>query len=403
LITSIKQYSPQVLILWVTYFLWSTVQGFVWPFLNLYIYQTSQGDIILTALITAIPSFATIFSVSFWGYCIDRFSNNKFFALLGLFSAALVYFLGIFITDAFLFFILYSIMSFFFNAFIPASQSYASLQGGQSGQSFGNLFAFASMGWFFGVIVSGVLFDILGMIILFQIAFVVLIIAGILSMKGYKREKRGVFTKSSKNNTSSWITIIKNPVILSICIVGFFYYLFATIANAYFSIYVKEIGGSSFIVGSALAVTTLLGTIMLPYFGRWSEKFGRKPFIIFSIGGLGVVGVIAYLIPHPVVVGYVWGGIPFYPGILTGAFAMISDASSKQDRGKAMGLFNGITYFGQALGPLVGALIIIQFNMGTIFLVAGILELFLVIYVIFFLKESEKFSSEKEERVFSRN
>lgn len=386
-----KTFLP-VLILWVTYFAWSVTQGFVWPFLNLYVYKVSQGDVLLTALITAVPAFITIFSVSFWGWCIDKLRNNRFFAALGLFSAVLLYFLGTLISDAFLFFFTYSLLSFFMNAYIPASQSYASFQSKLFGQSFGNLFASASIGWALGTIFSGVFYDLLGMIFLFQLAIIVLVIAGTLSLFGFGREKITNINDSTLIAPSNWKTILINPVIITICFVGGFYYLFSSIAMAYFSIYVTEVlGGGSFIVGSAFALGSLAGAGLVTYFGRLSEKLERrKPFIIYSVGGLGLAGVISYLIPNPLVVGYVWGAIPFYPGILTGAYAMLADSCREADRGKAMGLYNAFGYLGQVIGPIVGAGIVLTLGMRTNFLITGLLELVLLLFIIFFVKESKK-------------
>ncbi|MFX0090405.1 MAG: MFS transporter [Candidatus Hodarchaeota archaeon] len=380
----------QIFILWATYFLWSVTQGFVWPFLNLYIYQTSQGDIILTALITAVPSFITIFSVGFWGWCIDKLKNNTFFAMLGLFSAALLYFLGTLITDAFLFFFTYSALSFFINAYVPASQSYTSFQSERSGQSFGNLFAVASIGWFLGTITSGMFYDLLGMVFLFKLGLIVLFIGGILSIFGFRRGKIDSYNSVEEILPSSWNAILRNRVIVIICLVGGVYQLLSSIVTAYFSIYIQEIGGGSFIVGSALALASLTGTGLVALFGRLSEKWGvRKPFIIYSVGGLFVASIICYLLPHPLVVGYIWGGIPFYPGLLTGAYAMLADGSKESDRGKAVGFFNALSNLGLVIGPFCGAWIIIELGMRTNFLVVGFLELVLLIFVIFFVKESK--------------
>ncbi|MFX1536958.1 MAG: MFS transporter [Promethearchaeota archaeon] len=388
---TLSRISYQVLILWITSFFWYITQGFVLPFLGLYIYQASQGDIVLTALITAIPSFITILSVSFWGWCIDKLRNNRIFAVLGLFSAAFLYFLGILVNDAFLFFFTYSALSFFMNAFIPASQSYASLQSKMLDRAFGNLWAFGSLGWFFGAIISGLFYDFVGMVVIFQFALVLLILAGILSIFGFKREKTSNYIESEQIAVPSWKTVLTNPIIVAICLIGVFHYLFINIAGAYFSVYITEVlGGGSFIVGTSLAIGTLLGTFLLPLFGRLSEAYGRKPFILFTVGGAGLAGSICYLIPNPIVVAVMWGSLPLYTGLLTGGYAMLADASQENDRGKAMGLFNAVAYLGVGIGPMVGAWIILALDMRITFLVSGLLELVLFLVIIFFVKETRR-------------
>ncbi|MFX0061064.1 MAG: MFS transporter [Candidatus Hermodarchaeota archaeon] len=383
--------SHQVLILWITSFFWYITQGFVWPFLGLYIYQASQGDIVLTALITAVPSFITILSVSFWGWAVDKLRNNRIFVLLGLFSAAFLYFLGILVNDAFLFFVTFSALSFFMNAFIPASQSYASLQSKMLDRSFGNLWAFASLGWFFGAIISGVFYDFVGMVIIFQFALILLMLAGILSIFGFKREKISNTIESEQITISNWRTVLTNPIIVTICLIGVLHYLFLNIAGAYFSVYItEELGGTSILVGTSVAIGTLLGTFLLPFFGRLSENYGRKPFILFTVGGLGLAGIICYLMPHPIVVAVLWGSLPFYTGLITGGYAMVADASQENDRGKTMGLFNAVAYLGTGIGPIIGAWIILALDMRTSYLISGIFELGLFLVIIFFVKETKR-------------
>ncbi|MFX1255969.1 MAG: MFS transporter [Promethearchaeota archaeon] len=385
-----NQKSVQIPILWITYFLWSVSQGFVGPFLNLYIYQASQGDLLLVALITSIPAFSTIISVSFWGWTIDKLNNNKVFAALGLFSAASLYLMGTIITDAFQFFIVFSVLSFFINAYLPASQSYASFQGSRSGQSFANLFAFASIGWFSGAIISGVFYDLLGMLILFQFAFGVLVLAGALSIFGFKRDNNPVLDDFKSETSSSWKKVLSNPVILLICSINGLHNLFAAIVGPYFSIYVKNLGGASYIIGFAVALGTLLGTILLPFFGRLTERLGRrKPFIIYSVGGLTSSAIICFLIPNPLVISFFWAGVPFYPGMLTGAYAMLTDACTERNRGKAVGLYNALAYLGIGIGPFVGAWIVIRWNIATNYLIVGILEFILLLFVILFVKETK--------------
>ncbi|MFX0093546.1 MAG: MFS transporter [Candidatus Hodarchaeota archaeon] len=382
--------SFQISVLWGTYFLWSITQGFVGPFLNLYIYQTSQGDIFLIALITSFPAFNAILAVGFWGWAVDKFNNNRIFATLGLSSAAFLYFLGTVVTDAFQFFVLYSVLSFFTNSFVPASQSYASLQGGRSGQSFGNLFAFASIGWFSGAITSGILYDLLGMAVLFQLSCGALLFAVFLSFFGFKR---GDIDGSDKGDLtpSSWRYVFLNPIIFVICVTNGFHNLFAAISGTYFSVYVTELGGASFIIGLMVALGTLLGTLLLPCFGKLTERLGRrKPFIIYTIGGLTFSAIICFLIPQPFIVSFVWAGIPFYPGMLTGAYAMLTDACKEVDRGKAVGLFNALGNLGIVIGPFIGAWIILIWDIRSSFLIVGILEFFLLLYVILFIKEPKK-------------
>lgn len=102
----------------------------------------------------------------------------------------------------------------------------------------------------------------------------------------------------------------------------------------------------------------LASTAPVPFFGKLSDIYGRKPMlliglVVFSIGSMlaGVSGSMAQLIAFRAVQG-LGGGL-----IMASAFSSIGDFFSPQDRGRWMGLFSGIFAFASVVGPLAGGVL----------------------------------------------
>ncbi|MHA2244382.1 MAG: MFS transporter, partial [Candidatus Hodarchaeales archaeon] len=148
--------------------IWTIPWGLVQPFISPYFFDLSKGDYFLTGLLNGLPFVSMIFSVFIFGWIVDKF-GSKTMMLTG-FLIFLVYFLTlIVITDPLLFFIDYVVFNGLLACFSPAVLKYASLT--DKKDIFGSLVASTSLGFFFGTIVSGVLYEPLGMNILFLLSF----------------------------------------------------------------------------------------------------------------------------------------------------------------------------------------------------------------------------------------
>lgn len=165
--------------------------------------------------------------------------------------------------------------------------------------------------------------------------------------------------------------------------------LFATLFLAVFSItlgvglvvpllpvYAHELGATGLYIAFMFGAFSISRTAFLPYFGKISDRKGRKPFI--------TSGLLAYFL---VSIAYIFSKslnlfimIRFFQGIASAmilpvALAYIGDITPKGREGFIMGLFNVSIYGGLSVGPVVGGMAKDSFGIQISFLSMGLISL----------------------------
>jgi DHA1 family tetracycline resistance protein-like MFS transporter len=121
-------------------------------------------------------------------------------------------------------------------------------------------------------------------------------------------------------------------------------------------LYARSMGASGFEVGLLLAVYSLAQMIVSPWWGRLSDRIGRRPLVIIGAAGC-CVGFVALGLADALIVVFVaraWLG-SFGIGMAT-AQAWVADNVPGADRGRTMALISAASAFGFTLGPALGAL-----------------------------------------------
>jgi DHA1 family tetracycline resistance protein-like MFS transporter len=149
---------------------------------------------------------------------------------------------------------------------------------------------------------------------------------------------------------------------------------------------------SPFQVGLLMAVYSLTQFVAAPFWGRLSDRIGRRPVLLFSLAG----AVLAYL----------WLGVAeelwalfaaravggFMAGNISAAFAYVADITTRETRAKGMGMIGAAFALGFTIGPAIGGILAgsdphnADFQ-SPAFAAAG-LSAFALILGIFTLKES---------------
>lgn len=121
-------------------------------------------------------------------------------------------------------------------------------------------------------------------------------------------------------------------------------------------LYAKMFGASGFEVGLLLAVYSAMQMLASTWWGRWSDRIGRRPVIVASSAGACVAFVILGAAPSLAVV-FVGRALLGSVGMgMATAQALVADTTPPEDRGRAMGRIGAFGGLGFVLGPAIGAL-----------------------------------------------
>lgn len=141
-------------------------------------------------------------------------------------------------------------------------------------------------------------------------------------------------------------------------------------------VYAHSLGASGLYIGLIFGSFSLSRTFFLPYFGRKSDKSGRKHLIVAGLAGYTLISI-AFIFSGSVETLIV---IRFFQGIASSMMmpviqAYVGDITPKGREGFTMGFFNMSLFMGLSLGPLMGGGIKESFGLEAAFVCMGGLSL----------------------------
>ena len=156
-------------------------------------------------------------------------------------------------------------------------------------------------------------------------------------------------------------------------------------------VYAHDLGAGGLAIGFIFGSFALSRTFFLPYFGRLSDRKGRKRLIViglFSYACLSLAFMLAQNVTALV-------AIRFFQGIASSMMmpaiqAYVGDITPQGREGFTMGFFNMSIFFGLSLGPVLGGSIKDYWGLNASFLSMGILSLVGFFLSIFFLPPSHE-------------
>ena len=163
-------------------------------------------------------------------------------------------------------------------------------------------------------------------------------------------------------------------------------------------VYAHELGAGGLAIGFIFGSFALSRTFFLPYFGRLSDRKGRKRLIVtglFSYACLSLAFMLAQNVTSLV-------AIRFFQGIASSMMmpaiqAYVGDITPRGREGFTMGFFNMSIFFGLSLGPVLGGSIKDVWGLGASFLSMGLLSLVGFLLSLSFLPPS------REEKVMQKH
>jgi EmrB/QacA subfamily drug resistance transporter len=179
-----------------------------------------------------------------------------------------------------------------------------------------------------------------------------------------------------------WILAI---LCLSLLIVG----IDGTIVNVALPSFVRELGASSSQLQWIVDAYTLVFASFLLLAGNTGDRHGRKPtlmvgLLIFGAGSLAsaLAGTANVLIGTRAIQGF---GAAF---IMPSTLSILTNVFPADERGRAIGIWAGISGLGVAIGPITGGYLLENFWWGSIFLINVPIIIVAVIGTVFIVPNS---------------
>src|SRR5690349_14849728 len=121
--------------------------------------------------------------------------------------------------------------------------------------------------------------------------------------------------------------------------------------------YAETFGASPAVIGLLFAVFSIAQLIAAPALGDWSDRYGRRPVLIFSLLGT-VVSFVMLAVAHSLTMLFLARIVDgLSGGNISTARAYVADVTEPKDRARAYGLIGAAFGLGFILGPaLSGAL-----------------------------------------------
>ncbi len=106
-----------------------------------------------------------------------------------------------------------------------------------------------------------------------------------------------------------------------------------------------------------MAVYSATQFITAPFWGRWSDRYGRRPILLISLAG--TVATYVWMALASDLASLFWaralGGV--MAGSISASFAYAADITTEENRAKGMGLIGAAFGLGFIAGPAIGGLL----------------------------------------------
>lgn len=160
--------------------------------------------------------------------------------------------------------------------------------------------------------------------------------------------------------------------------------------------YAKSYGATKSQIGMMMGLFSIVRIFSSPLGGRLADKVGRKPLMV---GGMALYTIVMFLFGTADSVPEVFlyrGAQGFASGLIWPVtYAYVGDIVKESKRGKAMGLYSMSFASGNAVGPILGGVIAVNFNYSLAFYFTSLLALISAILLFVGIKESYERASTK--------
>ena len=136
----------------------------------------------------------------------------------------------------------------------------------------------------------------------------------------------------------------------------------------------RQAGLTEIQVAGILTLSALIYALMIPQWGRWANRFGRKRVMVFSLMAMGITNMAFLFALEAALAGMLTGLTMFFtlvfvriwfgllaPGLQPASMAAMTDATTPATRAAGLGMLSAAMSIGSILGP-AGATVLAPFG-----------------------------------------
>jgi len=339
---------------YVAYALQATAQAISWQYVTYFIkHDLATSSFLEQSVALALPAIVIMIMTNVWGSLSDRWKKRKMFMMIGFAGYAITFLFYALVVDIIQYMAVAGLGAMFSSAALPMGQAHLTTNAPNKGERLGYFVAAQSAGYFSGSFISGVLYDIIGMRVLFIVAAVLSLGAIVSSAalihdiafndvdKSVRRGFRGLLRKGGMSRLTAAVA---------------FSQIGMNTVSAFLAIMiVDELGGSTAFVGYANAGATLIAVAITGQVGKIVDKSGPIKVLILAYASYVAFAFLFGIVTDPVIAVLLWA-LPIYPLSATATTTLAAHISGEDERGRAMSLIYGAQNAGGWIGPLIGGI-----------------------------------------------
>ena len=373
----------------VTNFLLRVEWGISTTMLPLYVHEHG-GSPLEVGFIFTIFAGLNFFSNLFWGLISDYFGKRKLFIVLGMAFIVPIFILMSVQKDIFLLILLRGSTAIFKGAIVPCSWALVSdiSPPRKVGSNMGVLSSIEMAGFALGPALGGLITDRIGFSILWIFVAVICLAGSIVflfmgsdSPMIKSNTRKSLFEGIKKHESFSKIVVL--------CI-SFLIFLFGmSLLGPNLNVYLyDDLGLSRTMVGTVSLIGTGVATLIQPIIGLYSDKYGRKRFLILGALSLTLGNIVLFFAQNLSFVLIAQILISNYNIFQFIGSAYISDVVPQKEKSTMLGIFGSVGSLSRSLGAIVGGYIITLTSIRTLTLISIIFPIASITIVLSLLKES---------------
>lgn len=219
----------------------------------------------------------------------------------------------------------------------------------------------------------------------FQVAGLMLAVVVVMSYLLYRDPQNQPVSTYTGPVTVSTLSVLRQPLIISIILMGFFYCGYQLTVQTFYVPYLTQAVGFSDVTAAAyLAVLQLGGVVGRPFLGVMSDRSGQRLPLLVLLGIMSAAGGIGlWAFPNPpawlLICLTVWLGVAIF-GWVGLHFALITERVPSSMAGRLIGVGTMLNVAGGAVGPIIfGSIIDGTGSYGLAFLVFSVAVLLVAI------------------------